>query len=65
MSKGLGRSLLDALLFALVLAIFTRTWLFQAFKIPTGSMEQNLLVGDHILVYKFIFGRHLICNHGS
>lgn len=55
-AKGLGRSLLDALLFALVLAVFARTWVVQAFKIPTGSMEGNLLVGDHILVNKFIFG---------
>lgn len=54
--KSLTRSVLDALLFALVLAVFARTWVFQAFKIPTGSMEDNLLVGDHILVNKFIFG---------
>lgn len=54
--KTLSRSLLEALLFALVLAVFARTWVFQAFKIPTGSMEDNLLVGDHILVNKFIFG---------
>ena len=54
--KTLSRSLLEALLFALVLAVFARTWVVQAFKIPTGSMEDNLLVGDHILVNKFIFG---------
>ena len=28
----------------------------QAFKIPTGSMEENLLIGDHLLVNKFVFG---------
>ena len=31
-----------------------RTWVFQAFKIPTGSMEPNLLVGDHLIVNKMI-----------
>jgi signal peptidase I len=39
-----------------VLALFVRTWVVQAFKIPTGSMEYNLLIGDHLLVNKFIFG---------
>lgn len=46
----------EALLVALVFAIFVRTWVVQAFKIPTGSMEENLLVGDHILVNKFVYG---------
>ena len=32
---------------AVILALFVRTWAVQAFKIPTGSMEQNLLIGDH------------------
>jgi signal peptidase I len=41
---------------ALVFAVFARTWVVQAFKIPTGSMEENLLVGDHILVNKFVYG---------
>lgn len=41
---------------ALIFAIFARTWVVQAFKIPTGSMEENLLVGDHILVNKFVYG---------
>jgi signal peptidase I len=39
-----------------VLALFIRTFVVQAFKIPTGSMEQNLLIGDHLLVNKFVFG---------
>src|SRR5678816_3541143 len=34
---------------------FVRTWVFQAFKIPTGSMEKNLLVGDHLIVNKMVF----------
>lgn len=51
------RDYLEALLVAVLLATFARTYVIQAFKIPTGSMEQNLLVGDHILVNKLIFGR--------
>jgi len=38
-----------------VLALFLRTFTVQAFKIPSGSMEPNLLVGDHLLVNKFVF----------
>jgi signal peptidase I len=41
---------------AVILALFVRTWIVQAFKIPTGSMENNLLIGDHLLVNKFMFG---------
>ena len=55
-ARGTGREYLEALLVAFVFATFARTFLFQAFEIPTGSMEKNLLVGDHILVNKFIFG---------
>ena len=41
---------------AVVLALFIRTFVVQAFKIPSGSMMNTLLVGDHILVNKFIYG---------
>lgn len=41
---------------ALLLALVIRTYVVQAFKIPSGSMLQTLLVGDHILVNKFIYG---------
>jgi signal peptidase I len=50
------REYLEALLIAVIFATFARTYVFQAFKIPSGSMEQNLLIGDHILVNKFIYG---------
>ncbi|MBK5256541.1 MAG: signal peptidase I [Vicinamibacteria bacterium] len=40
---------------AVILALFVRAFIFQAFKIPTGSMEPNLLIGDHLLVDKMIF----------
>lgn len=55
-SKLLLREYFEALLIAVIFATFARTYVIQAFKIPTGSMEQNLLVGDHILVNKFVFG---------
>jgi signal peptidase I len=54
--RPMAREYLEALLIAVVFATFVRTWVFQAFKIPSGSMEENLLVGDHILVNKFIYG---------
>jgi signal peptidase I len=54
--KSTGREYYEALLIAIVFVNFARVFLFQAFKIPTASMVDNLLVGDHILVNKFIFG---------
>lgn len=45
-----------AILTALILALFIRAYFIQAFKIPSGSMIPTLLVGDHILVNKFIYG---------
>lgn len=54
--KSVYREYLEALLIAVIFATFARTYVVQAFKIPTGSMEENLLVGDHILVNKFIYG---------
>jgi signal peptidase I len=55
-NKSALREYAEAILIALVLALFIRTFIVQAFKIPSGSMIQTLLVGDHILVNKFIFG---------
>lgn len=46
----------EAVVIALVLALFIRTFVIQAFKIPSGSMEDTLLVGDHIIVTKFSYG---------
>ena len=45
-----------AIVTALLLALFIRAYFIQAFKIPSGSMIPTLLVGDHILVNKFIYG---------
>jgi signal peptidase I len=46
----------ESIVIAVILALFIRTFVVQAFKIPTGSMENNLLIGDHLLVNKFAFG---------
>ncbi len=46
----------QAIVIALILALFIRTFVVQAFKIPSGSMIKTLLIGDHILVNKFIYG---------
>lgn len=46
----------EAILIALLLALFIRTFVVQAFKIPSGSMIPTLKVGDHILVNKFLYG---------
>jgi signal peptidase I len=55
MKKSVLREYFEALLAAVVMALFVRTFVFQAFQIPTGSMEPNLLVGDHLIVNKMIF----------
>src|SRR5580658_2686226 len=49
---------LESLLVTVLLALFATTFILQAFKIPSPSMESTLLVGDHLLVNKFIFGGH-------
>ena len=54
--KSAVREYTEAIIIALVLALFIRTFIVQAFKIPSGSMLQTLLIGDHILVSKFIYG---------
>lgn len=46
----------EALIVAVILALIIRTFVVQAFKIPSGSMEDTLLIGDHLLVSKFIYG---------
>ncbi|MBW2602827.1 MAG: signal peptidase I [Deltaproteobacteria bacterium] len=50
------RENIEAILVAVLLALFIRTFVIQAFKIPSGSMKETLLIGDHILVNKFIYG---------
>ena len=56
-NKGISilREYVDSLLVTVILALFGITFLVQAFKIPSQSMEETLLVGDHLLVNKFVF----------
>lgn len=54
--KGHFREIAEAVIVALLLAILIRTFFIQAFKIPSGSMEDTLLIGDHIIVSKFSYG---------
>ncbi|MBF0469478.1 MAG: signal peptidase I, partial [Desulfamplus sp.] len=54
--KSVVRENIEAIIIAVLLALFIRTFVVQAFKIPSGSMMDTLLVGDHILVSKFIYG---------
>jgi len=54
--KSTVREYYEALLIAVIFVRFAAIFVFQAFKIPTGSMEDNLKVGDHIIVNKFIYG---------
>lgn len=55
-SKSALMETIEAIVIALVLALFIRTFIVQAFKIPSGSMIPTLLIGDHLLVNKFLYG---------
>jgi signal peptidase I len=57
--KSAAREYSEAFIIALVLAIILRTFFVQAYKIPSGSMEPTLLIGDHIIVNKLIYGLRL------
>ncbi len=54
--KSAVREYGEAFGIALILALIIRTFFIQAYKIPSGSMEPTLLIGDHILVNKLIYG---------
>src|ERR1700735_2479902 len=47
---------IESLLVTIILALFGTSFVVQSFKIPSQSMEPTLLVGDHLLVNKFVFG---------
>lgn len=55
-AKSVWREYAEALIIALVLALIIRTFIVQAFKIPSESMLQTLQVGDHLLASKFAYG---------
>ncbi|MBM3245903.1 MAG: signal peptidase I [Candidatus Omnitrophica bacterium] len=54
--KTIVREWVESIIIALILASVIRTFVIQAFKIPTGSMRPTLLEGDIILVNKFLYG---------
>ncbi len=62
--KGKFREYVEAFAVALLIALVVRTFVIQAFKIPSSSMEDTLLIGDHIFVNKFIYGYHIPYTKG-
>ena len=56
LTRSHWRENIEAILVAVLIALFIRTFVVQAFKIPSGSMKPTLQIGDHILVNKFIYG---------
>jgi signal peptidase I len=55
-TKSKIQEYIEAIIVAIMIALFLRTFIIQAFKIPSRSMVPTLLVGDHLLVNKFIYG---------
>lgn len=55
-TKSALRENTEAIIIAIIIAMFIRTFIVQAFKIPSGSMLETLQIGDQILVNKFIYG---------
>ncbi|MDO8785583.1 MAG: signal peptidase I [Syntrophales bacterium] len=55
-TKSRVREYAEAIVIAILIAFFIRSFVVQAFKIPSGSMKSTLLIGDHILVNRFIYG---------
>ncbi|HEY0077129.1 MAG TPA: signal peptidase I [Pyrinomonadaceae bacterium] len=53
--RGILREYFESLLVTAVMALFGMTFILQAVKVPTGSMQNTILIGDHLLVNKFIF----------
>ena len=62
--KGKVREYVEAFAVALLIALVVRTLVIQAFKIPSSSMEDTLLIGDHIFVNKFVYGYHVPFTKG-
>jgi signal peptidase I len=61
--KSVLREYAEIIIIALALALPVRAFVFQAFKIPSGSMLDTLLIGDHVLVNKFVYGPRIPFTH--
>ena len=57
--KSKLREWIESIIWAFIIAMFIRTFFIQAFKIPTGSMEDSLLIGDFLLANKMVYGVHI------
>ena len=55
-TKSKAKEYIESIIIAILIAVFIRTFIICAYKIPSRSMVQTLLVGDHILVNKFLYG---------
>ncbi len=55
-SKSVFRDNMEAIIIAIIIALFIRSFIIQSYKIPSGSMKDTLLIGDHLFVSKFIYG---------
>src|SRR5215212_5804484 len=53
--KSVFREYLESFVVTLIMAIFGMTFIIQAVTVPTGSMQNTILIGDYLLVNKFIF----------
>ena len=53
--KGVLRDYAETILICVIFVVFTRAFIFQQSKIPSGSMEDTLLIGDYIMVNRFVF----------
>jgi signal peptidase I len=54
--KSIFKEYIEPIIIAVLIALFVRSFIVQAFKIPSSSMEPTLLVGDYLLVNKFLYG---------
>src|SRR5687767_6506640 len=54
-ARGVLREYFESLVVTAIMALFGMTFIVQAVKVPTGSMQNTILIGDHLLVNKFIF----------
>jgi len=54
--KSKAKEYIESIIIAILIALFIRTFIVCAYKIPSGSMKPTLQIGDHILVNKFVYG---------